>query len=242
MQDRLEALSYLQKITEAYKNKALPPSKTLFIHFIAFEGIFHSSPDNAQLFSDTELKSSMNVNLSEPKRKTVKHKCKNHLCLVYNIKHLKKIACFKCDKRLESEFQLFEHSQTHLDHPLSCILCHCSFRNVEDYNSHKLTDCKQINKDSLSNFEKYVCTTCHTSFSNKKTFQSHLLVSHGTKLYNNWYGCKLCHQMFEQKKMLYHHYKHVHSDSKCPWEIKKKRDSVSTVSFIFIGDIFRQEV
>lgn len=179
--------------------------------------------------SDAELKSSVNIDLSEPKRKPVKHKCKNHLCLVYNIKHLKKIACFKCDKRLESEFQLFEHTQTHLDHPLSCILCHCTFRNVEDYNSHKLTDCKQISKDNLCNFEKYVCTICHTSFSNKKTFQSHLLLSHGTKLYNNWYGCKLCHQMFEQKKMLYHHYKHVHSDSKCPWEIKKKRDSVSTV-------------
>ncbi len=139
-----------------------------------------------------------------------------------NIKHLKKIACFKCEKRVESECQLFEHSRTHLDYPVSCVYCRCTFRSDKDYDGHDVSDCKrQFSKNGPgSALQKYVCTVCHAAFANKKTFQSHLLVSHGTKLYNNWYGCKLCREMFEQKKTLYHHYKHVHSDSKCPWESK----------------------
>ncbi|XP_065203762.1 zinc finger protein 93-like [Planococcus citri] len=180
MQERLEAVSYLQKITEAYKSKSL----------------CSDSPVNAE---------------SKNLIKNYKHKCRNHLCFTNNVKHLKKIVCFKCDKRLESEFQLFDHSQTHLDYPLSCLLCRCIFRNVEDYNSHKATDCNQ-------NRGRYVCRVCHHSFPTKKTFQSHSLDNHGMKLYDNWYGCKLCQEMFEQKKLLYHHYKEAHSEMKCQFE------------------------
>lgn len=154
--------------------------------------------------------------------KNFKHKCKNHLCLANNIKHLKRISCFKCEKRLESEFQLYEHSQTHLDYPLSCIHCRCVFRNYEDYRSHRETDCTR-SKERSQNVQKYVCTVCQSSFSNKKTFQSHLLDNHGMKLYNNWYGCKLCDEMFEQKKLLYHHYKEAHSEIKCRFEINDSR-------------------
>lgn len=127
--------------------------------------------------------------------------------------------------RCESEFQLFDHSRIHLDYPLSCIHCRCLFRNVEDFNSHKLTECKHS-----TNFQKYTCTACRCSFVNKKTFQTHLLMNHGVKLYNNWYGCKLCHEMYEQKKMLYHHYRHDHTDLNCPWKIKKKEE-LETASY-----------
>ena len=164
--------------------------------------------------------------------RTLKHKCKNHLCLINNIKHLKKIACFKCDKRLDSENQLFEHSQTHLDYPSCCLHCRCLFRSSEDFDSHIAADCRQSNKDGSQNVEKYRCNVCNDSFANKKAFQSHLLDNHGMKLYNNWYSCKLCREMFEQKKMLFHHYKQAHSEMNHQWEAKQKEKNAtnSTVS------------
>lgn len=165
------------------------------------------------VITDFSLETSSNVEPPKNLNKNFKHRCKNHLCLTNNIKHLKKIACFKCEKRLESEFQLFDHSQTHLDYPISCLFCRCVFRNVEDYNSHKSADCGQDNELPQC-VQKYVCKVCKSSFSTKKTFQSHSLNNHGMKLYDNWYGCKLCHEMFEQKKSLYHHYKDMHSELK----------------------------
>lgn len=132
--------------------------------------------------------------------------------MIYNIKHLKKIACFKCDKKLDSVSELFEHSQTHLDYPLSCLHCRCLFRNSGDFDSHEAFDCKQPSKAGSQNIEKYRCNVCNGSFINKKAFKSHLLDNHGMKLYNNWYSCKLCREMFEQKKMLFHHYKLAHSE------------------------------
>ena len=173
------------------------------------------------IFADLSTNTFPEVNSSAKTwNKTLKHKCKNHLCLIYNIKHLKKIACFKCDKKLDSETQLFEHSQIHLDYPLSCIHCHCLFRNTEDFTSHRASDCKQSIRDTSQNSEKYHCNVCNNSLPNKKAFQSHLLDNHGMKLYNNWYSCKLCREMFEQKKMLFHHYKQAHSEVN-QWKVKQ---------------------